>query len=199
MSFSERAEGSLLGPLAGKTATFLVGGRQDNVDFARALASSVGGIGLSCTVFDLDALYSSNADTIFAGLEDAAASITLNVPVPGADIEAEFSSLFSAHQRVIVIDSLNTLYHLISMEDGRSKGRRLMFALAGLSQFARGNDGAVILSMYRREGFSKSADGRSISSLSDVTASVEARGKELRMTTMRGKAWPDGRFATRIP
>ena len=181
MSFSEG--GPLLGPLTGKTATLLVEGRGANLRFARALVSAVGKTGGSCLVFDLDAFYSSNADLVFAGLGDGAASFGLKVPAPGSDIEAEFSSLFWARQKVVVIDSLNTLYHLISMDDGSSRGRKLMFALASLSLFARANATAVILSMYRREGFAKTGKGRSISGLSDVTASDEVRGGDLEIRT----------------
>ncbi|MDG6898445.1 MAG: hypothetical protein JRN24_01770 [Nitrososphaerota archaeon] len=199
MSFSEGRRSSLLGPLVGKTATFLVEGRQENVMFAQTLAGAIAKAGLSCIIFDLDALYSSNADLIFSGLAGAAASFTLEIPAPGSNIEDEFSSLFGCQQKVIVIDSLNTLYHLVSMEDGRSRGRKLMFALASLSQFAKANDGAVVLSMYRREGFAKSGKGRSISNLSDVTASVDVEGDELQIRTERGLAWPDGGLSSRIP
>ncbi|MDG6983492.1 MAG: hypothetical protein JRN28_02940 [Nitrososphaerota archaeon] len=198
MSFSGGGWPSLLVPLAGKTATFLVEGRQANVRFARTLVSAVAKTGHPCVVFDIDALYSSNADLIFAGLPGAA-PFTIRVPPPGSDIEPEFSSLFASQQKVIVIDSLNSFYHLVSLEDGSSRGRKLMFALASLSHFARGNGGAVILSMYKREGFSKSGRGRSISNLSDVTASVDVRGEEVEIRTEKGSAWPGGVFSSRIP
>ena len=198
MSFSGDGGPSLLVPLVGKTATFLVEGRHANVKFARTLVSAIAETGHPCIIFDIDALYSSNADLIFADLPDAA-SFTVRVPHPGSDIEPEFSSLFASQQKVIVIDSLNSLYHLVSLEDGSSRGRKLMFALASLSHFARENGGAVVLSMYKREGFAKSGRGRSISNLSDVTASVDARGEEIEIRTEKGSAWPAGVFSTRIP
>lgn len=199
MSFNEGKDGSLLRPLFGKTTTFIVGGRQANVRFGRALMNSVAKIGRSCIVFDLDAFYSSNADLVFTGLAGDTTSFSVKVPLPGSDTEAEFSSLFRARQEVVVIDSLNTFYHLISLEDGSSRGRKLMFALAGLSQFARTNGSAVVLSMYRREGFAKSGKGRSISNLSDITASVDVRGDELKILAERGSAWPGGVFSSRFP
>jgi hypothetical protein len=199
MSFSEYVMGPLLGPLAGKTTTLLVDARQANVNLARTLSDAVINANLSCVVFDLDACYSSNADQIFAGLTGRAVYLMARIPAPGSDIEAEFSSLFRARHNVVVIDSLNSLYHLISMEDGTSRGRKVMFALASLSQFARANRSAIILSMYRREGLAKSAKGRSISNLSDVTASVSVRGNELKIKTERGSAWPGGTFSSRIP
>ncbi|HKT22301.1 MAG TPA: hypothetical protein VJR06_06830, partial [Nitrososphaerales archaeon] len=117
MSFSEGEGDPLLAPLAGKTATFLLEGRGANIMFGRTLMSGIAKTEHQCAVFDLDAFYSSNADLIFEGIAGTRASLTLNVPAPGSDIESEFSSLFRAQEKVVVIDSLNTLYHLVSMED----------------------------------------------------------------------------------
>jgi len=64
---------------------------------------------------------------------------------------------------------------------------------------ARTNGKAVILSMYRREGFARWGTVRSISGLSDLTASVEARGRELLIRLERGPGWEGGVFSTRIP
>lgn len=199
MSFSGGQRSPLLAPLAGRTATFLVEGRQANIRFARALMDSMARAGVPCVVLDLDALYSSNADLIFAGLSGDPAMFTVKVPAPGSDIETEFASIFNARPNAIAIDSLNSLYHLISMEDGSSRGRKLMFALESLSQLARANGTPVTMSMYRREGLAKPGRGRSISSLSDVTASVEVRGSGLEIRAERGSAWPGGVFSTRIP
>jgi hypothetical protein len=183
----------------GKTATFLVEGRQANLKFARTMMGFLGSEESGCAIFDLDALYSSNADSILAPLEGAAKSSLVTVPPPGSDIEEEFSRLFETKQRVLIVDSLNSLYHLISQEDGSSRSRRLTFASASLSYLARTNDKAVILTMYRREGFTRPGTGRSISTHSDVTASVEVREGEIVVRSERGAAWPGGRFSSRIP
>ena len=68
-----------------------------------------------------------------------------------------------------------------------------------LAYLARANAKAVILSMYRREGITRWGSGRPISSLSDITASVETRGKELLIRAERGPGWEGGVFSTRIP
>jgi len=202
MSFSDqRAEAPLFfGPLIGRTTTFLFEGRQTTLEFARTIAGFLAQTNDAYSIMDLDALYSSNADRILSPMnEETAKSTTILVPEPGSDIEGEFSQLFEAQQKVVVIDSLNTLYHLISTEDGSSRSRKLAFAVAILSFFARTNGRAVILTMYRREGFNRAGTVRSISSLSDVTASVETKGQELTIVVERGRAWPNGRFLTRIP
>jgi hypothetical protein len=190
---------SFFNPLIGRTATFVLDGRQANLDFARTVMSLLAQAGSTCAILDLDALYSSNSDHIFSLLAPAEArSSILRIPEPGCDIESELSGLFNATQRVILVDSLNSLYHLISLEDGSSRSRKLTFAVASLSYLARTNAKAVILTMYRREGFPRSGTGRSISGLSDITATVDVRGQELTVRSERGSAWRSV-FLTRIP
>ncbi len=197
MSFSGAEAHSFFDPLKGRTATFLLEGREANLDFARTVVGLVAKAGDTCTILDLDAFYASNSDRAlqpFAGSR----SSTVRVPEPGSDIELELSRLFEAQQKVLVIDSLNSLYHLVSLEDSSSRSRKLAFAVASLSYLARTNGKVVIMSMYRREGFTHSGSGRSISSLSDLTVSVDVRGRELNFRSERGPAWPGGRFSIRI-
>lgn len=198
MIFSTGRDGSFLEPLTGKTTTFLVEGRQANLGFAQAVTKLVKKEGSSCTILDLDALYSSNADLIFAPAGQTEDS-TVRVPPPGADIEKELSKLFRARQDVVIIDSLNTLYHLLSTEDGSSRSRRLTFAVESLSYLARTNGKAVFLSMYRRERSGRAGSGRAISQLSDITVSASLLGNELVFSIERGQAWSGGGLSTRIP
>lgn len=200
MSFSGEEARSFFVPLSSKTATFLLDGRQANVNLAATIATLAAGANRSMTIFDLDALYSSHANKIFASLDDVALrSTTIMVPKPGSDIEGEFSRLFEAPQSVVIIDSLNSLFHLLSLDDGSSRGRKLAFSLEGLSYFSRTNSKVVILTMYRREGFSKSGTDRSISHLSDITVSVGTKGSEISFRSLKGPTWPGGVFLTRNP
>jgi hypothetical protein len=200
MSLSGGEPGSFFGPLTGKSTTFVLDGRQTNLLFASALMRLLSAARSSCAVLDLDAFYSSNSDRIFASMDASTASSTeIRVPRPGLDVESEFSRLFDARQKVVVIDSLNSLYHLVSLEDGSSRSRKLSFALAGLSYLARTNEKAVVLSMYRREGAYRAGTGRSISTLSEATAAVAIRDGRLDMTVERGAVWPGGVFSIRIP
>ena len=200
MSLSEDEPRLFLGPLTGKTTTFMLEGRQANLGFAAMVMGLVSRAGRSCAVFDLDAFYSSNADRVMARLDPAGArSMIMRIPEPGSDVELELSKLFETGQDVLVVDSLNTLYHLTSLEDGASRNRKLAFALASLSYFARAGRKAVILSMYRREGLFQAGTGRPISSLSDSTASVEVGDGEVNVTVERGSVWPGGAFLSRSP
>jgi len=198
MSFSEREAQSFFIPLRGRTATFMLDDRQANLDFARTVAGLLAKTSDAAAIFDLDAFYSSNSGRIFSH-PGPPAEAAIRVPEPGNDIEQEFAATFNGTQRVFILDSLNSFYHLISQEDGSSRSRKLNFAIASLTYLAKTNSKVVILSMYRREGFARWGMGRSISSLSDVTASVETRGQELIARIERGSGWDGGVFSTRIP
>ncbi len=200
MSFSVREAGSFFGPLRGKTSTFVLGGRQANLSFAQMAESLLTLTGGRCAILDLDAFYSSNAGTIFGSLPMSAAQLTtVYVPEPGSSIETVFPKLFSSDSEVIIIDSLNSLYHLLSLADGSSRSRKLAFAVASLSYLARSDRRTVIFTMYRRERLARTGGGRSIADLSDITSSVEVHNFELSIRCDRGSAWPEGRFSIRIP
>jgi hypothetical protein len=198
MSFDEGEARRFFEPLTGRTATFLVDGRQASLDFARIVSGLVAVGGRASTILDLDALYSSHADRIFSGAPKTnLESTTIWVPEPGSDIEAEFSSLFEAHTDVLIIDSLNTFFHLLSLDNWRARSRKLAFALEALSQLARVNGKTVILSMYRREGSAKAGTGRPISYLSDLTSSVTFRGDVATFRVVKGSGWSGGEFSIR--
>ena len=200
MSLSGGAPGTFFGPLTGKTTTFVLDGRPANLSFARLVVGLLAQARSPCAVLDLDAFYSSNSGRIFPTMDPLTARSTeIRVPRPGTEIEREFSRLFGAKQKVVIVDSLNSLYHLLSLEDGSSRTRKLSFALAGLSYMARTNEKAVVLSMYRREGLSRAWTGRSISTLSEATVAVAIGGEGIEMTVEHGTAWPGGVFSTRIP
>ena len=200
MSLGRGRTSSFLAPLIGRTATFLVENREANLAFARTFMGQAAEAGSACAIFDLDALYSSNSNQIFRpSWSEALGRTVIRVPPPGADIELELASLFEIQQKIVVIDSLNTLFHLIAQEDGSSRSKKLSFALAGLSYFARTNAKLVILSMYRREGLQRGGSTRPISSLTECTVDVGIRGQDMIFRSERGPGWPGGRFSIRIP
>jgi hypothetical protein len=198
MSSGTRAARSFFAPLRGRTTTFLLEDRRANLDFARSVICLLAQTPAAVEILDLDAFYASNADCIFRPLCSPTTAI-LRVPEPGADIEEDFAAMFESNQGVIIVDSLNSFFHLVSQGDGSARSRKLNFAIAGLTYFARTNARAVILSMYRREGFARWGTGRSISGLSDITASVGTNGRELLIRAERGPGWEGGVFSIRIP
>lgn len=197
MSFSRDKIQTFFNPLAGKTATFLLDGREANMHFAQMVSTLVAERGEAMAILDLDAFYSSRADRIFSTGSNPSESTTIIVPKPGSDIETDFSHLFEARQEVLVIDSLNSFFHLISLDDWHARSRKLTFAIEALSHYAKTNSKAVILSMYRRERYAGTGTRRPISRLSDLTVSVTVRGAQVVLRTEKGSGWTGGEFSTR--
>jgi len=198
MSVNMHDDQLFFAPLWGRTATFLLEDRQANLNFACTAIGLLGQSSHTAEILDLDAFYASNSNRIFRFL-GSPAKATLRIPEPGAVVECEFAKVFESNEGVVIIDSLNSFYHLISQEDGSSRNRKLNFAIASLAYLARTNGRAVILPMYRRENLARWGNARSISGLSDITASVYTRRQELFIKVERGPGWEGGVFSTRIP
>jgi hypothetical protein len=193
MSLSEEQSKSFITPLVGKTTTFLFGFRSTNLAFARAILTALARSGFSCDILDLDALYSSNAATVFGRLPvPFLRSTTISVPGPESNMERDFSRFSASGSTAVVIDSMNTLYHSLSADDSTARVRKLSFAVGAMSYLARAGSKAVVFTMYRREGLGRAVRRKAISSMSDVTALVQVHGTELSFKCERGVAWPGG-------
>jgi len=201
MGWSTGRGDSLMSPLYGRTATFLAGSRRTNLALARTLISSLTKSRVPCAVLDIDALYSSNSDYIFASAsEEEARGTNLIVPEPGSVLEAELANLLSScSAKVLIIDSLNSLYHQLSEGERGSKNSNLAFAVALLSYVARTEKKAVILTMYQRERAARFGQRRPISELSELAVSVSMREETLVLACERGSAWPGKRLSLSIP
>jgi hypothetical protein len=199
MSFGAQQAHSFLGPLKGKTVTFLVESRRANLLFARSIVSLTAMTRSGCAIFDIDAFYSSNSNEILSVLPPNAANMTrVYVLEAGSSVETELPRLFTAESGVFIVDSLNTLYHLFSSSGVSSRSRKLAFVVASLSYLARTSGNAVLFTMYRREKTMRTGGSRSISDLSDTTISVEATDSRLLMKCERGTAWPERWFSLGI-
>ena len=191
---------SFFSPLKGKTVTFLVDDRRTNLLLARTITLLSSAAGRRLAVFDIDAFYSTNSTEILSALpKDAAQSIHIYVPKLGWSIETEVARLFSTESDVLLLESLNTIYHLFSSSGVSSRSRKLAFSMASLSYLARIGTKPVLLIMYRRERVVRTERGGSISNLSDATVAVEINTSGLLMKCKRGNAWPEERFSLRFP
>ena len=175
--------------------------RDSNLALATVTADFLSSTGDRAGVLDLDSLYSSNSDTVFKRARPPhEGSITIHTPSSETRMEEELLTVFDDGLDVIVIDSLNTLYHALSSNEGASRSRTLSYAVASLSAFAESNGSAVVLTMYRREKLGESGKGRPMSDLSDATVRVTySRGSPISFICLRGSLWPGGTFSTRIP
>jgi hypothetical protein len=194
MSFNARREDLFINPLSGHTTTFLVKERRTNLTFARNMLSILVWKKRPCTILDIDALYSSNSDYVFGLLsEEETHSIEIVVPRPGSNTTAEIADLLgSSPDRALIIDSLNSLYHLLSTNGRSSKNRNLTFVLALLSFIARTERKAIFFTMYQRGKSVNLRREKPISHLSDFTVVVNAKKGALSLKCERGLVWPGG-------
>ena len=175
----------LLESLEGKTTTFVVEGRPTNLALAKLLLSGAPRRG-GCQVLDLDGFYASNAEALLGGSPaEAQRSAVFDVPDPSAPLAPHLGNLFSCGRRLLVIDSLNTLNHLLT------EARGLSFVEAALGAYARANRSAAVLSMYRRDGPPRGGKGTTIASYSDVEIHARVEDGRLLMETRRGALLPE--------
>ncbi|MDV3292929.1 MAG: hypothetical protein LYZ70_01505 [Nitrososphaerales archaeon] len=196
MSFGGQQTKSFLGPLEGKTTAFLVGDRVSNLRFAEAILPLMAGDELGCDLLDLDAFYSSNLNSIAARVSPHdMGNFEITIPGPGSDLESTLASLFQEGRgRTLVIDSVNSLYQLLSSPNPKSSSRKFTFLISALSVWARDNRRAVIASIYERRTTPRAKMSRTLADAFDAAVSVsrEARGMALRCE--RGSTWRNGAF-----
>lgn len=151
MSFDAQSK-KRLDLLGGKVVTLLVDGRITNRMLARGLVLNAIHERHPCAVLDLDAMYSSNSDFIFGHLsEEEANSIELLVPKPGSDLQAEMAQAVSFDRNhLLIVDSFNSLFHLLPARGRSSRSRNLAFIMAFFSFLARTDGRTVVITKYRR-------------------------------------------------
>lgn len=199
MSFRPDQANPFIDPLRCKTTTLVSDEREASLILAKVVMASSSTGGDSSFILDFDALYSSNADFIFGSVPTQRANSTsIHIPDPESNVEDELKLAFLSDATVLIVDSLNTFRNMLSPENGASRSRKLSFSIASLSHFAESSKKAVILTMYRRERLGRPTEGRSMSSFSDATASVEVRGDTLSLKRERGVLWPGGELSIRI-
>jgi hypothetical protein len=179
----------------------VVDGRKTNLALARAILCRQAQSGLRCLVLDTNALYSSNSDYIFAPLsERQARTIEILVPDPGSDLESDIASLIASESgKTIVVDSLNSVYHLLASHGEGHEGRKAAFVLACLSYLAHVEMRTVIVTMYQRGSATHSGGGGRVSDLSDQRFLVEVRDDSLKLKCDRGYSATPSTLSIPIP
>ncbi len=199
MSLSIEQARLLIEPLRGRTIAFLVNDRQTNLSLMKGMTAAATTAARGCTVLDIDAFFSSNSYEILACLPPAAAkSVCIHVPDTFANTESEFSKVFKTDSEVIMVQSLNTLYHLFQSSGVGSRTRKVAFAMICLAYFAKASGKVVMVIMYGRDKVMKIGGGGSISDFADATVLVEDSRHGLSLKCGRGMLWPEGEFHLRL-
>lgn len=187
MSLGNRAA-DFLEPLVGVTTAFLLKDRGSKVALARAILPRLAERDGGCRVLDLDAFFSSNIESVTTGVRGSGLKdIEIVLPEAGADIEAALAEVF-ADGRSLIIDSTNSLYHLLAYRGPKSASRKLAFLAAALSGWARANSRLVIANTYEREPPILRRAG-SFASFFDVVVSVSSQPHGLGLFCKKGSPW----------
>jgi hypothetical protein len=196
MSFGDGQSRLFLEPLAGKTAAFRLADRPSNIKFAIAILKLFGASRRGCRVLDLDAFYSSNLQTLVTSpSQESLSSTELTIPEPGSDVDGVLSDLFlTGYDKPLLIDSVNTLYQLISSRNPRAATRKFTFFVSALSSWARSNGGPALASIYDRRPEYYRKPSRSLADAFDVSVSVSTKDYGLAFKCERGTAWRGGTF-----
>lgn len=181
--------------MKGKTAAFRLIDRPSNLKLARALLGFLAREKGGCRLLDLDAFYSSNLENIAVGIDsEGLEGVEIMIPEPGSEVESFLASLFRTDDdKPILIDSVNSLYQLLSVRNPRSATRKFAFFVSALAGWARSSGKPVIASIYdRRPAIQRTS--RSLTDGFDITVSASMRDRELTLKCERGSAWRGGTF-----
>jgi hypothetical protein len=151
----------------------------------------------TAVVLDTDAIYASNSRILADQLsETCLQSITLRIPARGPIKASLIASIFSTKKYdALLVDDLNTLYHLLSMED-RSAIRELTAVAKILSYFCRENRTMAFLTAYSAgETLRKETGQRSLLRIGDLSISMSMSDSTLHFRCDHGVAWPDNTFS----
>jgi hypothetical protein len=196
MSFGDGLSRTFLEPLEGKTAAFRLDDRPSNLKFAAAILRRLAGVRTGCRILDLDAFYASNLEKISAGVsQEGLAKLELAIPEPDSDMETVLADLFlGGDDRPLLIDSVNSLYQLLSTRNPKAASRKFNFFVSALSSWSGSNGGPALASLYDRRPATHRRGSRSLADLFDVSVSVVAKPNGLALKCEHGSAWRGGSF-----
>jgi len=187
-----------LEPLRGKASTLVVNGRSENLSLAAFLCSCFSVAHESCTVFDTDALYASNAPLILDGLEKTETSVF--IPRLGRGIRHSILDFLQVTDlSTILFDNLNSLLRLFSAEDRNGANRQFAFTMAILSHIAKTNGLAVMATAYRQSKRDKTTIRAPFYELADLTMNVEVKAGQIEFRCTKTSLWQDGHYVWTNP
>lgn len=198
---SLRQANAFFAPLKHKTTTFVVEGREANLQLAQFILNLAACLKLRVLVLDTDAFYAANV-VLVSETQPEVQKRGVFIRIPTKDLKLEdwlVDSLFTRYE-LLIVDDLNTLHHLLSSLEARSGSRKLHFIGRTLSYLARSDNRTVILTLYKSvmDSTTRGQSKRSLSKQSDLVISVELHDSSIRFTCDQGRAWAGNLFSVRI-
>jgi len=198
---TQREAEAFLTPLRAKSTVFLLDDRATDLLFSRFLLSCLVRARSEVLVADINAFYSSNAQRIAP--ESETPNIRLSLPPPSFAVEPWIIDFLigAPDAAVVILDDLNTLYHLLSFDGSKRAGNRMSFLIALTSFLARTRLQTIISKVYARNRPVQNGrrGARSLDRLGDLGVAVEYEASELTFTCKNGSGWRgDGTFSVRV-
>jgi hypothetical protein len=180
-----------------RVTTVMVDGRESHTRFAEFILGCICKAKKKAIVIDVDAIYASHNRIFTSQLaRECLENITLWIPADNSIQALLTSTAFSSYE-VLLIDDLNTIYHILSLQDG-SGIQRLVSMSKMLSYFCRENRTAVILTVYSStERFARIGQ-RSLFRIGDLSVSMKFRDSEIQFTCNHGNAWKNNSFSAKV-
>jgi hypothetical protein len=199
---TQREAEAFLTPLRSRSTVFILDDRATDLLFSRFLLGCLVRTRKEAIVADINAFYGSNAQRI-APESDALQNINLSLPPPGFAVEPWIVDFLigAADPAVVILDDLNTLYHLLSFDGSKRAGNRVSFLIALTSFLARTRPQTIVSKVYaRNRPIQNGRRGeRSLDRLGDLGVAVKYEASELTFTCKNGGVWRgDGTFSARV-
>jgi hypothetical protein len=198
---SPRQANAFFAPLKHKTTTFVVEGREVNLQFAQLILNLASSLKWRVLVLDTDAFYAANIILVSEKQPDfQKRGVFIRIPTKDSKLEDWLVDSLFARCELLILDDLNTLHHLLSALEAKSGSRKLHFIERTLSYLARLDNKTVILTLYKSvmDSTTHGESTRSLSKQSDLVVSVELQDSFVRFTCEEERAWAGNLFSVRI-
>lgn len=198
---SPRQANTFFAPLKRKTTTFVVEEREVNLRLAQFIIGLASVLKLRVLVLDTDAFYAANIISVSEKQSDnQKGGVFIRIPTNDLRLEEWLvDSIFTKYE-LLIVDDMNSLYHLFESLQKMSGSRKLHFVGRTLSYFARSENRVVALSLYKNamDSAPLGESPRSLAKYADLVVSVDYQDSFIRFQCNQGRAWPSNFFSARI-
>jgi hypothetical protein len=196
---SLRQANEFFAPLRQKSTIFIINGRETNISFARFLLGCICVTKKRVLILDMNAFYASNILLLNKKLtENCLGNTIITVPTDDSKLESWLISSTFSKNDLLIIDNLNTVYHLMSINGRRFNIRRLYAITSILSYLAQTNEISIFLTVYRTTSERVKNTPRSLDQMGETSISVKIHDSTINFQCNTGRAWINGTFSMKF-
>ncbi len=198
---SPRQANAFFAPLKRKTTTFVVEEREVNLRLAQFIIGLASVLKLRVLVLDTDAFYAANIISVSEKQSDnQKEGVFIRIPTNDLRLEECLVDSILTKYELLIVDDMNSLYHLFESLEKSSGSRKLHFIGRTLSYFARSENRTVVLNLYKNimDSTPLGESSRSLAKYADLVVSVDVQDSFIRFRCNQGRAWSNNFFSARI-